>query len=383
VRLLRIIGALVVISALATNAMAYSNPIFDARRAAEDLRAATRALKDARIAKDRVKALSRTIKAYEDGLAAMRDSLRKAAIRERALRLELASRRDQLSQLLGVLQTLERASAPLLLIHPSGPLGTARAGQILTEITPALVAQAKELRAQVEEIVLLKSLQSTAREDLQQGLKGVQDARLSLTRALGQRTNLPKRFTTDPAKLKTLLENSDTLTGFANGLVDLPFDSTTQTGAISPKSFSDAKGEIPLPVFGTILRRYKEADAAGLRRPGILISAPAVSLVTAPWAATVRYRGPLLDYGNVIILEPEAGYLIVLAGLGQVYGEVGEILAAGDPIGLLSGQEPTTDDFLVEATQGSGKIQLETLYVEIRQNRKTVDPEAWFARQNR
>ncbi|NOX40258.1 MAG: peptidoglycan DD-metalloendopeptidase family protein [Alphaproteobacteria bacterium] len=363
--------------------MAYSNPIFDARRAAEDLRAATRALKDARIAKDRVKALSRTIKAYEDGLAAMRDSLRKAAIRERALRLELASRRDQLSQLLGVLQTLERASAPLLLIHPSGPLGTARAGQILTEITPALVAQAKELRAQVEEIVLLKSLQSTAREDLQQGLKGVQDARLSLTRALGQRTNLPKRFTTDPAKLKTLLENSDTLTGFANGLVDLPFDSTTQTGAISPKSFSDAKGEIPLPVFGTILRRYKEADAAGLRRPGILISAPAVSLVTAPWAATVRYRGPLLDYGNVIILEPEAGYLIVLAGLGQVYGEVGEILAAGDPIGLLSGQEPTTDDFLVEATQGSGKIQLETLYVEIRQNRKTVDPEAWFARQNR
>jgi len=368
---------------LTSGAFANSDPIFDARRAAEDLRAATRALKDARIAKDRVKALSRTIKAYEDGLAAMRNSLRKAAVRERALRLELASRRDQLSRLLGALQTLERASTPLLLIHPSGPLGTARSGQILSEITPALYAQAKELRTQVEEIVLLRGLQSTAREDLQQGLKGVQDARLTLTRALGQRTNLPKRFTTDPAKLKILLENSDTLTGFANGLVDLPFDGSALTTAISTKSFSDAKGDIPLPVFGTLLRRYNEADAAGLRRPGILISAPAVSLVTTPWQATIRYRGPLLDYGNVIILEPEAGYLIVLAGLGQVYGEVGEILTAGDPIGLLSGQEPTTDDFLVEATQGSGNIQLETLYVEIRQNRKTVDPEAWFALKNR
>ncbi len=368
---------------LATSAFATTNPIFSARRAAEDLRAATRALKDARIAKDRVKALSRTIKAYEDGLAAMRASLRKAAIRERALRKELASRREQLSRLLGVLQTLERASTPLLLIHPSGPLGTARAGQLLTEITPALNAQAKELRAQVEEIALLRGLQSTAREDLQQGLKGVQTARLTLTRALGQRTNLPKRFTTDPAKMKTLLQNSNTLTGFANGLVDLPFDGTPQTAILSTKSFSDAKGSIPLPVFGTLLRRYNEADAAGLRRPGILISAPAVSLVTTPWAATIRYRGPLLDYGNVIILEPEAGYLIVLAGLGQVYGEVGEILAAGDPVGLLSGQEPTTDDFLVEATQGTSKIQLETLYVEIRKNRKTVDPEAWFALQNR
>ena len=356
-----------------------TDPVFSARKAAEDLRAATRALKDARQTKDRVHALSRAIAAYEDGLQAMRQSLRKAAIRERAIRLKFASKRAHLSQLLGVLQTLERASSPLLLIHPSGPLGTARAGMMVAEVTPALQAQAQDLRAQIEELVLLKTLQSSAREDLQKGLQGVQAARLALSKAVGERTNLPRRYVADAGKLKSLARDSETLDGFAKGLADLPFDENLP----KQRPFKSGKGFLPLPVYGTILRHFNEADAAGLRRPGLLVSAPSLSQVTTPWAATIRYRGPLLDYGNVIILEPEAGYLIVLAGLGQVYGDVGDVLGAGDPVGLLGGKDPAVDDFLVEASKGNGQSRTETLYVEIRQNREAIDPEAWFALENR
>jgi len=355
------------------------NPVFSARRAAEDLKSATRALSDAREARDRVKALSRVIKAYEDGLRAMRAALRKAAIRERSLRLELDSRRDQVSRLLGVLQTFERASTPLLLLHPSGPLDTVRSGMILSEVTPALQRQADELRTQLKELLVLKGLQTSAINDLKQGLKGVQDARIALGLAIGQRTNLPKRLTSSPGRLGQLVKNSNTLASFANGLADLPFDSATKP----LPDFSKAKGRLPLPVYGTVLRRFNEADAAGIRRPGLVLSAPAVSLVTTPWPATIRYRGPLLDYGNVIILEPGAGYLIVLAGLGQVFGEVGQILSAGDPVGLLRGKDPSARDFLVEASQGSGKIRQETLYIEIRQGRTAVDPAAWFALKNK
>lgn len=356
-----------------------ANPVFAARKAAEELRAAARELKDAREARDRISALSQTILAYEDGLRAMRESLRRAAIREQALRLDFEAHRDRLSRLLGVLQTLERATTPLLLIHPSGPLGTARSGQILAEITPALYRQAEDLRAQLEELLVLQALQTSALEDLTLGLQGVQLARLSLTKAIDERTNLPRRFVADEAALKQLADNSDTLEGFANGLADLPFDNAGEP----PPDFLAMKGKVPLPVFGTLLRRFNEADAAGLRRPGILISAPAVSLVTAPVPATIRYIGPLLDYGNVIILEPSAGYLIVLAGLGQVYGEVGQILASGDPVGLLRGADPAAGDFLVEASQGSGEIRQETLYIEIREDREAVDPGAWFALKDR
>ena len=124
------------LSFVAAPTLAASDPVFAAQKAADDLKAATTALSDAREAGDRVAALSLAVKAYEDGLKAMRESLRKAAIREQALRLEFESRRDRLSRLLGVLQTLQRVSSPLLLIHPSGPLGTARSGQVLADLEP-------------------------------------------------------------------------------------------------------------------------------------------------------------------------------------------------------------------------------------------------------
>ena len=55
------------------------------------------------------------------------------------------------------------------------------------------------------------------------------------------------------------------------------------------------------------------------------------AVVTTPWAATIRYRGPLLDYGNVMIVEPARGYLLVVAGLSEVFGETGDVLAAACP----------------------------------------------------
>ena len=369
-------------SGTATLAAVSENPVFSARRAAEELRAATRALSDARIARDRVQALSRTINAYEDGLRAMRAALRKAAIEARSLRLEFRAKRDEVARLLGILQTLQRTSTPLLLLHPAGPLETVRSGMILSEVTPALQQKATDLCEQLTQLLVLQGLQKSAIADLKKGLKGVQDARIALSLAMGQRTNLPRRLTSDPARLKQLAQNSRTLSGFANGLADLPFD-RADAGTPRPPDFSKARGTLPLPVYGTLLRGFNEADAAGIRRPGIILSAPPVSLVTSPWSATIRYRGPLLDYGNVIILEPSAGYLIVLAGLGQVYGEVGQILSAGDPVGLLRGKDPSARDFLVEASQGSGEIRQETLYIEIRKDRKPIDPSAWFAFNNK
>ena len=101
--------------------------------------------------------------------------------------------------------------------------------------------------------------------------------------------------------------------------------------------------------WARVLRRPDEADAAGVRRPGLTLATRPRALVTAPWPATIRYRGPLLDYGNVMILEPGGGYLLVLAGLDTVYGEVGEVVAAGAPLGLMGGAETATAEFLASA----------------------------------
>ena len=103
------------------------------------------------------------------------------------------------------------------------------------------------------------------------------------------------------------------------------------------------------------------------------------ALVTAPWPATIRYRGPLLDYGNVMILEPGDGYLMVLAGMETLYGEVGEVVAADAPLGLMGGPRTASAEFVAGSPDGSGGRDTETLYMELRQGALPVDPIPWFA----
>ncbi len=363
---------------VAIGANASETPTQMAKDAALELRAAAATLKTAKKSADRVAALSQTVRAYENGLQAVRKSLRAVTIREQVLMLDLSNQREQISKLLGVLQTMERASTPMLMIHPSGPIGTARSGMIMSEIAPMLQLRAEDLRKQVEELSGLNALQKVAESELEIGLAGAKDARVALAGAISSRTELPLRFTADPVHTQILADNSKTLDFFANGLTDIPLDDDQE----EQYSFISAKGNIPLPTEGALLRAFNEADAAGIKRPGIVVTARPLSLVTSPTPATIRFAGAFLDYGNVIILEPESGFLIVIAGLDQIYGAYGQVVNTGDPIGLLGGKQPKAQDFLIEASEGGGTLDQESLYIEIRNNGKPVNPTDWFALSN-
>ncbi|MGH1330324.1 MAG: murein hydrolase activator EnvC family protein [Paracoccaceae bacterium] len=351
------------------------SPTLLAQEAAEQLGVAHAALEAASGARDRVAALTQTISAYEDGLEALREGLRRAAIREAAITRQFEAESEHLSKLLGVMLSLQKAPTTLSLLHPSGPIGTARSGMILSDVAPAFQAQVDALKVQLDEVAALRTLQQSAAQTLTLGLTGVQSARTELSQAISQRTDLPRRFLADPAQLQRLIDSSETLEGFAAGLGDL--DSANGTSPMP--ELSDAMGTLQLPANGAILRRADEADAAGIRRPGWLIATRPRALVTTPWPATIRYLGPFLDYGNVIILEPGNDILMVLAGLDQVYGEVGEVLKLGAPIGLMGGQTPDMDAFLINTADGGGAAASETLYIEIRQGGSPVDPAQWFA----
>ncbi len=348
-----------------------------ARKAIGQMNAAHQALNEAEHAQDRVKALTQTIRAYENGLDALREGLRQAALREAAIRREFDGQSEELSRFLGVMMAIQSSSGPLALLHPSGPLGTARSGMIVSDITPALQQKAAQLRTRLEEVSTLRALQESAAQTLEQGLNDVQKARTELNQAVSNRTDLPNRFLTDPAKLQNLIDSAETLEGFASGLSQIDMDGAAPDPV---QDFKTAKGTLPMPVEGTVLRHFKEADAAGIRRPGLLIATRPVALVTNPWPATLRYRGPLLDYGNVAIVEPEAGTLLILAGMAQVFGEVGQVLPPGTPVGIMGGASPDADRFFQNAVNGAGSEQSETLYMELRVGEKPVDPAQWFAR---
>lgn len=355
-------------------ATAQSDPASDARAAALMLEDATRALDAATGARNRVKALTQTVRAYEAGLRAMREGLRRAAIQQQRLEQELAASEGEIAQLLGVLQSMGSAPAPVLLLHPSGPLGTARSGMLLADVTPALNARATALRAKLTELAQLRALQQSAADTLVEGLTGAQTARTALSQAIADRVDLPRRFTEDPVKTALLIASTESLDGFASGLSEIAIGEVDG----SLPGIEGRKGKLTLPVQGRILRRAGEADAAGITRPGIVMATPPRALVTTPAAATLRYHGPLLDYGNVAILEPQSGILLVLAGMDVVYGEIGQVLPGGSPVGLMGGITAGDDEIVPAELQQAATEWTQTLYIEVRQDNAPVDPALWF-----
>lgn len=347
-----------------------------ALRAVEAIERATAMLTAAEDAPDRVDALTATTHAFEDGLAAMREGLRQVSAREAALSADLSARDTEIAQLLGTLEVMGGTRTPVVFLHPSGAVGTARSAMIVADVSRALDARAAHLRDQLNEVRVLRQLQESAAETLAEGLRGVQTARTELSQAVAERTALPRKFTEDPIKTALLIASTETLGAFASGLSGIADDERR----LDLPPVTDLIGELPLPVEGRVLRRAGEADAAGIVRAGVVLATRARALVTSPTAATIRYRGPLLDLGNVIILEPETGILFVFAGLDVVYGAAGDIVAAGAPVGLMGGDDPDLGAILSAAgsAEGSGNGRSETLYIEVRQDNSPQDPAKWF-----
>lgn len=365
---------LIAVLMLPTIGAAQQDNVERARAAMDMLEAASQQLVDAESARDRVRALTSTIQAFEEGLSALRSGLRQASVREEQLGAQLQARDEEIAGLLVVLQRMGAGPSPVALLHPGGPTGTARAGMLLAEMAPALNARASHLRRDLEDLQVLRGMQTDAAGRLVDGLREVQDARTALNQAIAERTELPMRFINDPVREAILIASTETLESFASGLERVAVD----VRATAPARISGEKGDLPLPVQGIVLRGAGEADAAGITRPGIILATLPRAIVTSPVAATIRYTGPLLDLGQVVILEPQAQVLFVLAGLDTVYGTAGEVIDAGAPLGLMGDAAAENRSELSTDGDDTGAERSETLYIEIRQQNSPEDPSLWF-----
>jgi septal ring factor EnvC (AmiA/AmiB activator) len=84
-----------------------------------------------------------------------------------------------------------------------------------------------------------------------------------------------------------------------------------------------------------------------------------------------------------MILEPQTDTIFVFAGLDVTYGKTGQVISEGTPLGLMGGLQIETDTENSNSTvstvsDGGGNARSETLYIEVRQQNVTQDPESWF-----
>lgn len=338
------------------------------RAASARIAEAGRELDAAKSAPDRVAALGRAIRAYETALAALRASVTDAGTREQTLAVDLEARRAPIARLLAALEAMSRTPPPAQAMHPQGPLGAARAAAMMTRLTPALQAEAERVSRQLDDLEAARRLHEEGSADLAAGLDRLNAAHAALSEAMAASSPVPS----PNSPLEMMARDSETLTALAAALAG------SKEGATPPAAEGEAQ-PMSWPLAGEIKLHFNERDAAGVRRPGLVLRAPPLSLVTAPADAIVRYAGPFLEYGYVVVMAPDAGTMLVLAGLANLEVRTGEAVRRGDLLGLLGGRALDVEEYVMLPEADTGAGGGETLYIEVRHGRGPVDPEPLFA----
>lgn len=124
-------------------------------------------------------------------------------------------------------------------------------------------------------------------------------------------------------------------------------------------SFEKSKGSLPYPVVGQIVENYGDVTMKGMHAKGLTIQSRAGAILRVPFKGTILFSGPFKSYGNMLIIDCQDGYLLLLAGLDSINAITGQEVIAGEPVGKM-GSERTK------------------LYIEIRKDGQAIDPSPWF-----
>jgi septal ring factor EnvC (AmiA/AmiB activator) len=116
------------------------------------------------------------------------------------------------------------------------------------------------------------------------------------------------------------------------------------------------------PAEGRIARAFGARSGDGPPTQGVTVRTRAGAQVVSPASGEVAYAGVFRSYGQVLILNLDGGYALVLTGLDSIRTSVGETVRAGQPIGEMA----------VAATPAP------ELYVEVRRGGQPVDPGRWL-----
>ena len=127
-----------------------------------------------------------------------------------------------------------------------------------------------------------------------------------------------------------------------------------------PSDFANARGKLPMPLEGRILREGASSQA-GLK--GITIEGRPGAEVKAVYAGRIDFSGSLKGYGEIVVINHGSRYFTVSAQLAQRKKEEGEMVKAGEVIGSL-GKAPSVRDA--------------RLYFEIRKGGGNLDPLRWL-----
>ncbi|MFO1132476.1 MAG: peptidoglycan DD-metalloendopeptidase family protein [Hyphomicrobiales bacterium] len=335
-------------------------------------------------------AIAQSIQSQEVTVAQSEKELAKLRQDRARILTELGEKQDVLSELLAGLQRLEQNPPPALVVDPGDILAALRGAMLLGTIAPELQGEAQALATKLDQLKTLEATITARRDDVAREIARLNDERGALGDLVAQKRALVSQGTADlEAERKRTAELAQKAKSLKQLLSNLDAQRQQQEAAKAEEqrqresqeallrqprvAFPDARGKLPFPAQGAIVRRFGEPDGLGRDTQGVMIATRANAQVTTPADGKVEFAGPFRSYGQVVILNPGGGYRVLLAGMDKVTASVGEFLRAGEPVGEM-GSGPASVTLFGDVVPDGRPV----LYIEFRDGTEAIDSGPWW-----
>ncbi len=332
--------------------------------------------------------------------------------KQHALTAGFDRRQGELSEMLGVLTRVSQRPPALLMVEPDGVRQQLRGTMLLGAMIRLLEQDAAQLRAELAELDQLRATIVNKQDALQKLLPALHAEKQRLSALLEekdkQRAHLSASAQAEAQEIAQLAAQardtrdllsklrerksqfaalpvprpkprlSAAATSSAARLAPVPEVKPTLAATHLPRlpirRFSESRGQILPPVIGRVADRYGGSDGAGGTMDGIRIFSRDNAEVVAPFDGKLVFAGRFGDYGELLILEVGEGYHILLSGMSHIYGETGQNVIAGEPIGRMG-----SDDDRTVTDEMANRQARTALYVEFRKDGEPFNPAPWIA----
>jgi murein hydrolase activator len=334
----------------------------------------------------------------ERGAAAAGDKLASLNAAADELSRSLERRRAVIADVLAALQRMGSNPPPAILVKPNDMSEAVRAATVMGAVIPELKSETEAVRHDLDALAATRDSIARERDELtrrgqalavdKMRLAALVDARqqslASAQDALGSQRQRESDLARQATSLKDLIAKLDAAAAAAHtteaaAAAEIEARARAARGAdpgrLKPEiAFGDAKGQVPLPAAGAILKSFGSPDGLGGTERGVSLATPAGATVSAPVDGAVLFAGPYRSYGQLLIMDAGGGYYVLLAGMDRINVESGEFVLAGEPIGVMGDRSVR-----MAATVAVGAAR-PVLYIELRKDGTAIDPGPWWAK---
>ena len=322
---------------------------------------------------------------------------------ESLLVTDLNERRVALVDILAALQSVERNKPPALLVRPDDAVEAARSAMLLGAILPELEEQAAGLRTQLLALGNLRSdivIEQESHARTTQALE-LEEANLDdllalragiaqeLSAAVESQQGQLAAYASEAQDIRGLIDRlTRALTDAAPMMRPVPQTRTERrqptlnaSPALAPNiidRFAQALGTLRMPAVGRVLRRFGDTLEPGTHSQGVALATRARARVVAPFDSEIVFAAPYRGYGQLLILSPGDGYLVLLSGLERIDGVVGQQLLTGEPIGIMGSEILAPNMRRWAVSEDAVHDGQPVLYLEMREDGEPIDPLPWF-----